>query len=64
MEETVLALLLFFQPEITHLAIMLTITTLNARETITVAAVHQGDLIESFSTPGAAILTAAYGSGI
>ena len=36
----------------------------NARETITVAAVNQGDIIESFSTPGAAILTAAYGSGV
>jgi Ca2+-binding RTX toxin-like protein len=36
----------------------------NARETITVAAVNQGDVIESFSTPGAAILTAAYGSGV
>ena len=36
----------------------------NARETITVAAVKQDDVIESFSTPGAAILTAAYGSGI
>lgn len=36
----------------------------NARETITVSAVNQGDIIESFSTPGAAILTAAYGSGV
>ena len=36
----------------------------NARETVTVAAVGQGDVIESFSTPGAAILTAAYGSGV
>ena len=36
----------------------------NARETITVAAVRQSDVIESFSTPGAAILTSAYGSGV
>jgi len=36
----------------------------NARETITVAAVNQSDVIENFSTPGAAILTAAYGSGV
>ena len=36
----------------------------NARETITVAAVKQSDVIENFSTPGAAILTSAYGSGI
>ena len=36
----------------------------NARETITVAAVNQKDTIESFSTPGAAILTSAYGSGV
>lgn len=36
----------------------------NARETITVAAVNQNDVVETFSTPGAAILTAAYGSGV
>ena len=36
----------------------------NARETITVAAVKQSDVIESFSTPGAAILTSAYGSKV
>jgi Ca2+-binding RTX toxin-like protein len=36
----------------------------NARETLTVAAVDSSDVIESFSTPGAAILTAAYGSNV
>jgi len=36
----------------------------NARETLTVAAVDSSDVIESFSTPGAAILTSAYGSNV
>ena len=36
----------------------------NARETITVASVAQDDTVSSFSTPGAAILVAAYGEGI
>jgi len=36
----------------------------NARETITVASVAQDDTISSFSTPGAAILVAAYGENI
>lgn len=36
----------------------------NARETLTVAAVDSSDVVESFSTPGAAILTSAYGSNV
>jgi Ca2+-binding RTX toxin-like protein/subtilisin-like proprotein convertase family protein len=36
----------------------------NARETLTVAAVDSNDIIENFSTPGAAILTSAYGSNV
>jgi Ca2+-binding RTX toxin-like protein/subtilisin family serine protease len=36
----------------------------NARETVTVASVAQDDTISSFSTPGAAILVAAYGENI
>ena len=36
----------------------------NARETITVASVSQDDVVSSFSTPGAAILVAAYGENV
>jgi len=36
----------------------------NARETVTVASVAQDDTISSFSTPGAAILVAAYGENV
>ena len=36
----------------------------NARETITVASVSQDDIVSSFSTPGAAILVAAYGENV
>ena len=36
----------------------------NARETVTVAAVAQDDTVSSFSTPGAAILVAAYGESV
>lgn len=36
----------------------------NARETLTVAAVDSSNVVESFSTPGAAILTSAYGSNV